>query len=162
MSTTPKEQPYVSPYREIFDRIEQGRSLELFGGDGDDMQVFADAQETYLECGLPESALKFATTSYGRIMLEPHVHPTEHKVVVKVNVPRLPLSTATELHVLREILGARFSEERNEIRLACNLFGSRIENKRHVVTQLDQIILSCQRIAAELEQEGEESKGHAA
>ena len=76
----------------------------------------------------------------------------EHQVTVKVHTSVLPL-TAQEKEILREIVGSRLNDERKELRLSSNVFASRIENKRHVVSMLDRILVSCQRMGKTLEQE---------
>lgn len=103
-----------------------------------------------LRCGIPESVLRFTTTSYGRTMNAPFVHPKENSVVLKVSTRHLPLS-AMEREILREIVGNRLNDDRNELRLTSDQFGSRIENKRHLVSMLDRIVLSCQRLGRELD-----------
>jgi hypothetical protein len=87
-------------------------------------------------------------------MNAPFVHPKEHLVVLKVSTRYLPL-TPMEREILREIVGNRLNDDRNELRLASDEFGSRIENKRHLVSMLDRIVLSCQRLGKELEQNEE-------
>jgi hypothetical protein len=44
------------------------------------------------------------------------------------------------------------------LRLTSDQFGSRIENKRHLVSMLDRIVLSSQRLAKEI-QDGNNSSG---
>ena len=76
--------------------------------------------------------------------------PKEHQVTVKVSTSKLPLNKQ-EMEILREIVGKRLNDERRELRLSSNMFGSRIENKRHVVSMLDRILVSCQRMGKTLE-----------
>jgi len=111
-----------------------------------------------LECGVDEAHLRFKTRCYGRLMLAPFVHPNEHKIVMTVPIHHLNLSPL-ERDILKEIVGAgRWREDRGELRLQSVSFGSRIENKRHLVSMLDRLVLSCQRLAAEVqEQSGEEA-----
>ena len=65
-----------------------------------------------------------------------------------------------ELDILRHIVGPRLNDEHAELRLTSSVFGSRIENKRHLVSMLDRIILSSQRLASEIQnqQNAEEDK----
>ncbi len=44
--------------------------------------------------------------------------------------------------------------EKNKLKLTCNLFASRIENKRHLCSMLDRIVLGAKRLAAEIEMDG--------
>jgi hypothetical protein len=92
-------------------------------------------------------------------MNAPFVHPKEHLVVLKVSTRYLPL-TPMEREILREIVGNRLNDDRNELRLASDEFGSRIENKRHLVSMLDRIVLSCQRLGKELEQSAQNEEGN--
>lgn len=107
------------------------------------------SKRTLLKCGVPEEALRFKTTSYGRLWDAPFVSPNEHRVVLKVDVDKLPLNQM-ELDILKEIVGGRFSEEHQELRLQSVQFGSRIENKRHLVSMLDRLILASKRLAGDV------------
>lgn len=104
----------------------------------------------FLDCGVPESALRFSTTSFGRLMNAPYVHPNEHKVTLKVRTSYLPLE---DMEILREIVGSRLDEERQELRLSSDQFGSRIENKRHLESMLNRVVFAAQRLAKEIENE---------
>lgn len=135
---------YVSPLQSLFDRMEANAPSSIPATE------YVRAPEKHLKCGIPESALRFTTTAYGRTLMAPHVHPKEHQVIMKVDSSKLPLNEI-EKDILREIVGPRLNDERNELRLTSNQFGSRIENKRHLVSMLDRIVLSCQRLAKEIE-----------
>ena len=87
----------------------------------------------------------------------PYIMTKEHQVTVKVHTSDLPLN-AQEKEILREIVGKRLNDERKELRMSSNVFGSRIENKRHVVSMLDRILVSCQRMGKTLEQQEENSR----
>ena len=87
----------------------------------------------------------------------PYIMTKEHQVTVKVHTSDLPLN-AQEKEILREIVGKRLNDERKELRMSSNVFGSRIENKRHVVSMLDRILVSCQRMGKTLEQQDENSR----
>jgi hypothetical protein len=142
---------YESPFKDFFDMIESGRSSL---GTTDNTPK---PQERYLKCGVAESALRFKTKHFGRSQLAPHIQPGEHSVTLKVNMSDIQL-TQVERDIVVQIVGNRVNEERNELRLASNQFGSRIENKRHLVSMLDRIILSAKRLAFELEQEAQEKE----
>ena len=145
---------YKSPFKEFFDMIESGRtSFQSFGGTTNDSPK--PQQERYLKCGVKESALRFKTRHFGRSQLPPHIQPGEHSVTMKVNWTDVPL-TPLERDIVVQIVGNRVNEERNELRLTSNQFGSRIENKRHLVSMLDRIVLSAKRLANELEQESQQ------
>ena len=80
-------------------------------------------------------------------MNAPFVQPKEHAVTMKVNIEHLPLNEL-ELELLREVVGNRLKG--HELRLQSNQFGSRMENKRHLVSQLDRVVMSCKRLAKEI------------
>ena len=108
-----------------------------------------------LDCGVSEDALRFSTTHYGRLLEAPHVHANEHKVVMTVSEQNLGLSSL-ELDILQEVVGPdRF--HKGVLRLSSNQFGSRIENKRHLVSMLDRIVNSCRRLGQQVEQETEKA-----
>ena len=54
-----------------------------------------------------------------------------------------------ELDILKDIVGRRYNEERQQLFLQTVQFGSRIENKRYLVDMLDRLVLACQRLAKE-------------
>jgi len=137
---------YESPLQELFDRMERDGPTTL------GTTEFTPEKDKYLKCGVPESALRFTTTHYGRLLNAPFVHANEHRVALRVNTNKLPLNDV-ERDILKEIVGSRLNEDRGELRLTSDQFGSRIENKRHLVSMLDRIILSCQRLAKELEKQ---------
>jgi hypothetical protein len=141
---------YESPFQDLFDRMHSNGPTTL--GTTEEYLEFEKERAKHqkmLQCGIPESKLRFTTTSFGRTLIAPHVHPNEHRVVLKINTRNLPLEPP-EMEILREIVGNRLNDERQELRLTSNQFGSRIENKRHLVSMLDRIVLSCQRLGAEL------------
>ena len=142
---------YVSPLQDLFDRMHANGPTTL--GTTDEYVEFEkelERRSKKLECGIPQTALRFYSSSWGRTLNAPHVMNKEHQVTVKINTAYLPL-TKQEREILREIVGNRLNDERHELRLSSNQFGSRIENKRHVVSMLDRIILSCQRMGKTLD-----------
>ena len=128
--------------------LEPGAPTPLFGS----TEFNPQPASKRLECGVEESSLRFKTRSYGRLLQAPFVHPNEHKVVMTVPFAALGLN-ALERDILKEIVGSRWHEDRQELQLQSVSFGSRIENKRHLVSMLDRLVLSCQRLAAEVQQE---------
>ena len=116
------------------------------------------ANRRLLECGLDESRLKFKTKCYGRLLQAPFVHPNEHKVVLSVALDDLPLTTQLERDICLEIVGPqRWQHEKGELRLSSVSFASRIENKRHLVSMLDKLVLQCQRLAAQVVEQGSQA-----
>mmetsp|Transcript_107098 Transcript_107098/g.308138 ORF Transcript_107098/g.308138 Transcript_107098/m.308138 type:complete len:189 (+) Transcript_107098:175-741(+) len=136
---------YVSPFREIFDNIREGKT---FMG----TSTFSAPEVKYLKCGCPEQALKFKTTSYGRLLEAPFVKPNEHRVTLQVETHHIPMTDMERL-VLKEIVGSRLDDETGLLQLSSSQFGSRIENKRHAVSMLERIIESAKTLAAKVEDE---------
>lgn len=147
-----EEAAYVSPLQDMFRRMQTSSQVSSLTEETGYEYTSPAAECKTLKCGLPESVLRFTTTTYGRTMLPPYVHPKEHSVVVKVNLHHLPLNDV-ERAILKDIVGSRYNEARGELRMQSDQFASRIENKRHLVSMLDRIILSCQRLGKEIEAE---------
>jgi hypothetical protein len=136
--------PYVSPFQGMFDRINEGKT---FLGTTE----LKKPDIKHLKCGIPEFALRFKTTSYGRMLQEPFVSANEHRVTLQVPIKYLPLNEV-ELLVFKEIVGTRLNEEKGMLQLSSIQFGSRIENKRHVVSMLDRMVESAKSLSQRLEE----------
>lgn len=161
------EMAYESPLQDFFDLMRNNGPTAL-GTRSDEELLDLQAQRNArcLPCGIPESALRFTTTSYGRIMMAPYVHPNEHRVVMTVQARYLPLDEhfledaaseeqveSLERKILREMVGTRYDAKKGTLRLSSNQFGSRIENKRHLVSMLERLVESCQRLAKQVVEE---------
>mmetsp|Transcript_4003 Transcript_4003/g.6303 ORF Transcript_4003/g.6303 Transcript_4003/m.6303 type:complete len:229 (-) Transcript_4003:64-750(-) len=140
-----KSSAYVSPFQEIFDTIQQGKTY--LG-----TTEFQIPETKLLKCGIPEHVLKFKTTAYGRFLEAPYVRPMEHCVTLQVAMRHIPL-TEVERLVLKEIVGTRLNDETGVLQLTSSQFGSRIENKRHVVSMLERAVESAKVLAARVEEE---------
>lgn len=136
---------YVSPFQGIFDTIQEGKT---FLGSTE----FTTPEIKYLKCGCPEHVLKYKTTTYGRLLEEPFVKPMEHRVTLQVESEYIPL-TDLEQVVFKEIVGTRLDDETGLLQLSSSQFGSRIENKRHVVSMLERLVESAKDLAAKIEDE---------
>jgi hypothetical protein len=104
----------------------------------------------YLKCGVPEDALRFRTRHLGRLLEAPFINGDEHKVTVSVASYYLPLNDV-EREILQQIVGPRLTQER--LQLSSSQFGSRIENKRHLISILDRVVLEAKKIAEEMKQD---------
>mmetsp|Transcript_7164 Transcript_7164/g.9304 ORF Transcript_7164/g.9304 Transcript_7164/m.9304 type:complete len:221 (-) Transcript_7164:194-856(-) len=103
-----------------------------------------------MECGVEEDDLRYKTTNYEKLLKPPYIHPNEHKVVLHVTLEDLTLDEIGH-EILKQAVGHnRYDLRKKELRLQCNHFASRIENKRYLVQTLDKLILSCQRLAKDL------------
>ena len=138
----------VSPYQEIFDTISNGKT---FLGTTE----FQYPTIKTLKCGIPEHKLKYKTTTYGRLLEEPFVRPNEHRVTVQIAIRHIPFTNEIQQHVLKEIVGNRLNEETGILQLSSSQFGSRIENKRHVVSMLERAIESAKTLALRVEENEE-------
>mmetsp|Transcript_27889 Transcript_27889/g.61430 ORF Transcript_27889/g.61430 Transcript_27889/m.61430 type:complete len:215 (+) Transcript_27889:242-886(+) len=140
---------YLSPFQDIFDTIDEGKT---FLGTNE----FQYPNPKYLKCGVAEHQLKYKTTTYGRLLEEPFVRPNEHRVILQVAVRHIPLTDVQKM-VLKEIVGNRLNDETGVLQLSSAQFGSRIENKRHVVSMLDRAVESAKTLAERLVNEEKRS-----
>ena len=114
-----------------------------------------------LDCGICESDLRFRTTSYGRFALPPYVSPGEHRVTVTLSLDAIPWDAQrgeAEKKILLEIVGPRYNQEKNDLKLSSEKFGSRIENKRYLVGMIEKIVSSARELAEEFGAENEKTK----
>mmetsp|Transcript_20643 Transcript_20643/g.27100 ORF Transcript_20643/g.27100 Transcript_20643/m.27100 type:complete len:192 (+) Transcript_20643:32-607(+) len=133
---------YVSPLKDFFDMIDNGKtSLGT-----DTTKPTPKPVIRTLKCGVREDKLRYKTTHYGLRELAPHVAPAEHKVQLRVSLQDLNM-TDIELDVLKQIVGSRLNFERKEMVLTSDQFGSRIENKRHLTSMLDRIVIGAKQLA---------------
>jgi len=134
--------PYVSPFQEIFDTIHEGKT---FLGTTE----FQYPNAKFLKCGVAEHLLRFKTTTYGRLLEEPFVRPNEHRVILQVAIRHIPLTDVQRL-VLKDIVGNRLNDDTGVLQLSSSQFGSRIENKRHVVSMLERAVESAKNLATRI------------
>lgn len=140
-------QAYVSPYSEFFANIDAGRT-SLGTTEEMEQKVF-ELQEQHLECGIPESELRFLTRSYGRYALPPYVAAGEHRVTVKVFMEAIPFENEQEREIFLQIVGSRYNSSKGYLQLSSEKFASRIENKRHLVDMIERIVSSARTLAKE-------------
>lgn len=139
--------PYASPFQDIFDAIKEGKT---FLGTTE----FQYPNVKLLKCGVAEHLLRFKTTTYGRLLEEPFVRPNEHRVILQVAIRHIPL-TDVQHAVLKEIVGNRLNDDTGVLQLSSSQFGSRIENKRHVVSMLERAVESAKNLALRIMNEDE-------
>lgn len=114
------------------------------------VDLYQFPEPTYLKCGIAEHKIRFQTVAYGRLQLAPHVQPWEHRVTMRVNLEDMKLlTTPLEHQILHELVGPRMKG--NVLQLSSNQFGSRIENKRHLVSMLDRIVLGAKALAHDIQ-----------
>ena len=146
-SSSSSSSDYKSPYAEYFATIENNK-CDFSGKTPSGGEITPEA--AMLKCGVPESVLKFKTTSYSRLMLPPYVQHGEYKVTLKADLRDLPIETPLEKEIFQQIVGTRYDPEWNQLKLTSNHFASRIENKRHLCSMLDRIVIGAKRLAAEI------------
>ncbi len=144
-------QMYVSPYSKFFANLEAGRTS--LGTTEEMDQRAAELLERHLECGIPESELRFITVSYGRFALPPYVSPGEHRVTVKVALKAIPFKNEQEKEIFLEIVGSRFDPKKGDLQLSSEKFASRIENKRYLVDMIERIVSNARTLAKEFADE---------
>eukprot|EP00542_Grammatophora_oceanica_P018180 CAMPEP_0194049714 /NCGR_PEP_ID=MMETSP0009_2-20130614/30851_1 /TAXON_ID=210454 /ORGANISM="Grammatophora oceanica, Strain CCMP 410" /LENGTH=186 /DNA_ID=CAMNT_0038695929 /DNA_START=108 /DNA_END=668 /DNA_ORIENTATION=- len=137
------DKDYVSPYKDLFDLMEQGKPI---------MREIEADPPNYTKSGVDQNLIRYKTTHYGHLVLPPHVMKWEHRVTMILDVKDIPLEKPEEFAIMKEIVGQRMTQHR--LQISSNEFGSRIENKRHLVSMLDRIILGARRLAAEMEDGG--------
>ena len=147
---------YVSPYSKFFNNIEAGRT-SLGTTKAMEQRVF-EIQEQRLECGIPESELRFRTVSYGRFALPPYVSPGEHRVTVKVALSAIPFENEQEKEIFLEIVGSRYNSKKGDLQLSSEKFASRIENKRYLVDVIEKIVLNARKLAKQFDTEDGNAK----
>ena len=141
---------YASPFADFFEQVKTNTYPHA------DVNFDPPEPPKYLKCGIPEDALRFHTETYGRLQLAPHVQPWEHRVRVRVSLDDMPLETPLETKLVQQIVGTRLKDK--ILQLSSNQFGSRIENKRHLVTMLDRIVLGAKQLAKEIESSSSSSQ----
>mmetsp|Transcript_24358 Transcript_24358/g.36134 ORF Transcript_24358/g.36134 Transcript_24358/m.36134 type:complete len:193 (-) Transcript_24358:79-657(-) len=138
---------YVSPFKDLFEKI---KNNDDFG-----IPDLVEKDPKYLECGVREDALRFETVNYGRLQLPPHIQPWEHRVKLRVDIDDIPLETELERQIFEEIVGVRLKND--VLQISSNLFGSRIENYRHLTSMLNRTVLGAKRLANEMAKEAQQA-----
>lgn len=143
---------YVSPYQDLFELMKDSSSKTNNSSSASTFLPPSSSTPSQtnvprLQCGIPETVLKFRTTCYDRLMLAPYVQPSEYKVILQVQMKHLPLETHVEKEIFYQIVGTRFNHDSQELKLTSNQFASRIENKRHLCWMLDRIVMGAKNLA---------------
>ena len=142
---------YKSPFADFFSNLEAGRTS--LGTTADLERRAFEMQEKKLDCGVPESALRFRTRSYERSVLPPYVEAGEHRVVVKLAVKDIPFGSEREREVFLEMVGPRYRPKTDEVQLSSEKFASRVENKRYLVDMIERLVESSRGLAREFDEE---------
>jgi hypothetical protein len=85
------------------------------------------------------SVLKYKIKKYERMALPPYHHPNEFKVVLEVYVKDLNLSEEG-VEALIDIVGPRYNPNKKLLKLTCNKFDTRVENRNYLVWLLDSLL----------------------
>jgi len=151
-------QPYKSPYASFFNNIEAGRTSL---GTTLEIEQRAHEMKEKVVAGIPESALRFRTTSYERSVLAPYVEAGEHRVIVKLSLSSIPFDNAGEREVFLQMVGPRYKAKSGDLQLSCEKFASRIENKRHLVNVIERLVEDSKRLSKEFAEEDEKMNSSA-
>ncbi|CAM9800996.1 unnamed protein product [Ectocarpus sp. 13 AM-2016] len=73
------------------------------------------------------------------------IHPAEFKVELRVPVPLLGLAPAEEERLI-QIVGPRYLERQQVLRLVSDRFPNRIDNKRYLVHLLENILVEARNV----------------
>ena len=90
------------------------------------------------------SALRYKIKKYERMALPPYHHPNEFKVVLEVYVKDLNLSE-NGLEALIDIVGPRYNANKQLLKLTCNKFDTRVENRNYLVWLLDSLLQEAEK-----------------
>ena len=117
---------------------------------------------------VPDDKLRFqmrTSFNHGTDIFYPHmkIHPADFKVsllvssnplldhvhaLLQVSIDDLGLQQR-ELEVFREMVGRRVNPGRRELKLVCEQFPNRVENKRYVIYLLEKLLAEAKRLTAE-------------
>lgn len=98
------------------------------------------AANPYKHLTIPQiNSLKWSSQSYEKFALKPHIHPGEWKVSVRAEVASLGLDEVGKEN-LKRLVGPRWEGNKGTVRLTCEQFGSRVENKRWCVSTLNKLV----------------------
>mmetsp|Transcript_9896 Transcript_9896/g.10979 ORF Transcript_9896/g.10979 Transcript_9896/m.10979 type:complete len:222 (-) Transcript_9896:156-821(-) len=164
--STASSSSYKSPYSDFFAMMQKNQtSLSSTGTSTSSSKTPATTTTSSsppeiptLKCGIPETNLKFKTTNYSRLMAPPYIQTSEYKVTLQVKIKYLPLHTPLEIEIFQQIVGTRYDVEKNELKLTSNQFASRIENKRHLCSMLDRIVIGAKRLASEIDGQSQQTQ----
>lgn len=105
------------------------------------------------ELTIPADAVRFqAQGTIGKAALDEHFDRTvprfnhEYKVKMFVHVPKLGLS-AREEDVLQQLVLNRYDHRKRELKLTCDRFLSRVENRTYLLYLLQNIVLEVRKLA---------------
>ena len=148
---------YVSPFASFFENIDKKRTSTHLSNDSPTLNQLKLSSIPRLKCGISEDVLTFKTRSFFRDhSTSPHVLPAEHQIILYVSIGDLPLKTQLERKIFLQLIGGtklrRYNPEKKRVKLISNQFASRIENKRHVVSMLDRLVLAALDLANEVSQ----------
>ena len=94
---------------------------------------------------VPDRVLRFkltATLTHGQSIYYRHMkfNPADFKVIMYASLSDLKLTKEEEL-IFIELVGPRFNRGKHEVKLTCERFPNRIENKRFLMYQLEKLLI---------------------
>jgi hypothetical protein len=90
-----------------------------------------------------------ARYDFGSSVFYPHLdyHPADFKVALLVKTADLGLNEE-ELKIFLRMVGPRYNQGRQELKLTCKRFPNRIENKRFLVLTLENLVAEAKNLSA--------------
>lgn len=134
-------------------RSSQRPLVQFFRTSWPDPAPAAPAAEAVLpKRTVPDDVLQFtlkASTQHGSAIFYPHMkmNPADRKVRLDVALRDLGLTPEQE-KVFIAMVGPRYSPGNKMVRLISDQFANRIENKRYLITVLENLLAESRRIAA--------------
>mmetsp|Transcript_18586 Transcript_18586/g.38678 ORF Transcript_18586/g.38678 Transcript_18586/m.38678 type:complete len:137 (-) Transcript_18586:31-441(-) len=98
---------------------------------------------------IDQSHLKFKIKKYDRMALPPYHHPNEFKVILEVKVEDLKLSQKG-IEALIDIVGPRYIANKKLLKLTCNKFDTRVENRNYLLWLLDSLLQEAESFHADV------------
>lgn len=92
--------------------------------------------------------MKFGS-SHGSAIYYPHLktNPADRKVSLLVKLEHMNL-TKEQTYILIRMVGPRFNPGKKSIRLVCDQFQNRIENKRYLIVLLESLLAETRRLSS--------------
>lgn len=150
LSSTPAPNPDLGKHTS---RNAPRPMAQFFRSSWPDAKPAAPAAEAVLpKRTVSDDVLQFtltASTQHGSAIFYPHMklNPADRKVRMDVALRDLGLTPEQE-KVFIAMVGPRYSPGNKMIRLTADQFANRIENKRYLVTVLENLLAETRRLAA--------------
>jgi hypothetical protein len=121
------------------------------------LPVAKEVMESIPKRTVPDDKLSFEMTWHlddRKLYCYPHLkmHPADCKVIMRAYVDQLGLEE-DELNIFCKLLGTRYDSPQRMLKISANRFPERLENKKFLILQLEQLIEEAKRIVQEYPEE---------